>query len=147
MIYMSVFGTNAPILSDLNLLLQIIILIILFIGVYYVKQKRDYSIHGRFMGLALLLNIIAMLLIMMPKFLESLSYFQSTITKISTDITILHGFFGGIAEIMGLAIIIKLRPCGSSMGKRIRYLMGGTIFIWLIALLLGISVYLLFYVF
>jgi uncharacterized membrane protein YozB (DUF420 family) len=133
-------------LSDLNLLLQIIILIILSTGAYYVKRKRNYAIHGRFMGLALLLNIIAMLSIMMPKFLESLGYFQSTITKIPTDIAVLHGFFGVIAEIMGIAIIIKLRPCGSRMGKRIRYLMSGTLFIWLIALILGISVYILFYV-
>ena len=133
-------------LSDVNLILQIFVLMILFVSVYYVKQKRNYALHGSLMGLALILNIIAMLSIMMPKFLQSLGYFQSTITKVSTDIAILHGFFGGLAEIMGIIMIIKLRPCGSIMGKRIRYLMSSTLFIWLIALILGISVYILFYV-
>jgi uncharacterized membrane protein YozB (DUF420 family) len=143
---MGLLGTKAPLLYDLNLILQIVIIIILFTGAYYAKRKYKYQVHGKIMGLAILLNVISILFVMAPRLLENLNFLISNIAQPPVQVAVIHPVFGGLAVVLGIAILAKLRPCGSKMGTNIRYLMRITLTIWTIAFLLGLSIYIAFYV-
>jgi hypothetical protein len=67
---MSILGTRAEFIYDLNLILQIVI-IILFTGAYYAKRKMQYRIHGKIMGWAIILNAVSILLVMAPGFSQA----------------------------------------------------------------------------
>ncbi len=142
---MSILGTRAEMIHDLNLILQILIIIILFTGAYYTKRRVRYNIHGRVMGSAVLLNAISILLVMAPRLLGSINFLASTMTQTPSQITVIHPAFGLVAEILGLATIVALRPCGSKMGTNIRCLMRVTFIIWSITFLIGLSVYIAVY--
>ena len=58
-----IFGTNALLQTDLNLILQIITFLVLLIGYGY-KRKGRFKIHGSVMGTAVILHAISFLLVM-----------------------------------------------------------------------------------
>ena len=143
---MSILGTRAELIYDLNLILQILIFLILLTGVYYAKRRIQYRIHGKIMALALGLNALSILIVMHPRLVESLSFLTSTISQSRSQMTFLHPVLGGIAELLGITVVITLRPCGSKMGSRVRQLMRTTFMLWAAAFLVGLAVYLAFYV-
>lgn len=143
---MGILGTRAPLIYDLNLILQIVVIAILLAGAYYAKRKRNFNIHGKAMSVALVLNIVGMLFVMAPRLISSLSYLVSTVNQLPSMLTIIHPIFGGLAEILGLFAVATLRPCGSKMGKNVRNLMIVTFALWVVAFLFGVSVYIAFYV-
>jgi len=144
--YMSILGTKAPLIYDVNLIFQVVIMIILVIGAYYAKRKLRYAVHGKVMGVALLLNAISILFVMAPRLFENLGFLRSTITQPPSQIGVIHPILGVVAEILGLTVMATLRPCGSKMGTNIRYLMRITITMWTMAFLLGVIIYIAFYV-
>ena len=125
------FGTRALVASDLNLLLQIIVLTIILIGIKFARTKTEKSLkkHGTLMTLAMILNLIGLATVMLPSFLS----------KIVSPLTPVHAFFGGISEILGITFVFK------KFGN-VRMWMRLTAIFWLIALTLGITVYLIYYV-
>jgi len=132
------FGTNAGNTSDLNLLLQIIIIIIIFVGAKSGKEKTRESLktHRRIMTAAVVLNAIGFLLVMGPSFV---SYFFTPLPNLSTIgivSTALHAIFGSTAEILGIAFVINKKP------KNVRLWMRITKWLWVIAFILGVSLYL-----
>ena len=143
---MSILGTRAEFVYDLNLILQIVIIIILFTGAYYAKRKMQYRVHGKIMGLAIILNALSILLVMAPRLFSSFSFLASTMAQPRSDITILHPIFGIIGEILGIALVATLRPCGSRMGTHVKYLMRTTFAVWALTFLLGLIVYVSFYI-
>jgi len=143
---MSFLGTRAGFVYELNLILQIVIIIILFTGAYYAKRKMQYKVHGKTMSLAIILNALSILLIMAPRLFSSLSYLTLTITQPRSDIAILHPIFGITGEILGISLLAALRPCGSRRGTTIKYLMRTTLAFWTFAFLLGLTVFISFYV-
>ena len=50
-----IFGTKALLQTDINLMLQIIMFLILLMGYVY-KKKGKFKIHGGIMGIAVLLH-------------------------------------------------------------------------------------------
>lgn len=114
--YMGILGTKVQLIYDLNLILQIAFIIILFAGAYYAKRKKNFNIHDKVMSFALMLNVIAMLFAMAHRFSESLNYRIFTVTHVPSQLVIVHQIFVGLAEILGLFAIATLRPCGSKMG-------------------------------
>lgn len=143
---MSILGTRAELVYDLNLLLQILIILVLFSGAYFAKMKANYRIHGKTMTSAIVLNAISIMLVMGPRLVDSLGFLTSTITELRTQVAVLHATLGVTAEILGIAAVLVLSPCGSKMGTNVKYLMRTTFAIWALAFLLGASVYLAFYV-
>ena len=134
------FGTRAPLASDLNLILQLIILAILLIGVRFGKKKTAKSLkaHGRVMTLAVALNAVGILLVMLPSFVIIVSKVLNPLT-IGFPLTSIHAFFGVLAEGLGVTLVFK------KFGNVRRWMRLTTAF-WLIAIVLGISVYLTYYV-
>jgi len=131
---------------DLNLLLQILIILVLFSGAYFAKMKANYRIHGKIMSSAIVLNAISIMLVMGPRLFDSLGFLTSTITELRTQIAVLHATLGVTAEMLGVAAVFVLSPCGSKMGTNVKYLMRTTFAIWTLAFLLGAAAYIVFYV-
>jgi len=133
-----IFGTEAPLSSDISLLLQIIILILLLWGVKLGKEKTEKSLrrHGMVMALVVTLNAMGMVFVMVPSFV---GYFSNPLPKLSTFgvvSTALHAFFGGLAEVFGIAFVLNKKP------KDLRFWMRITTLFWMFALVLGFSLYL-----
>ena len=143
---MSILGTRAELIYDLNLILQILIFLILLTGAYYAKRRIQYRIHSKIMALAVALNALSIVIAMGPRLVGSLSFLTSTMTQSRSQMTFLHPVLGGIAELLGIIAVITLRPCGSKMGSRVRQLMRTTFMLWAAAFLVGLAVYLAFYV-
>jgi uncharacterized membrane protein YozB (DUF420 family) len=141
---MSILGTRAGLISDLNLLLQIIIMIILLTGFFFAKRKIRYDMHGKIMGIAIILNFLSLLFVMVPGTIGGLSSLTSKITQPVILLTVIHKVLGGLAEIFGIVFIATLRPCGSKIGKNTKSLMASTFTLWIIAFLLGIIAYIIF---
>ncbi|MCW4032771.1 MAG: hypothetical protein NWF08_05195 [Candidatus Bathyarchaeota archaeon] len=141
---MSILGTRAGLISDLNLLLQIVIIIIIFAGFFYAKRKIRYDMHGKIMGIAVFLNLLSLIFVMVPGTIGGLSSLASRITQPTILLMTIHKVFGGLAEILGIIFIIILRPCGSKFIKNTRYLMRTTLAFWIIAFLLGVIAYIIF---
>jgi uncharacterized membrane protein YozB (DUF420 family) len=135
-----IFGTRAPLASDLNLILQLIILAILLVGVRFGKKKTAKSLkaHGRVMTLAVALNAVGILLVMLPSFVIIVSKVLNPLT-IGFPLTSIHAFFGVLAEGLGVTLVFK------KFGNVRRWMRLTTAF-WLITIALGISVYLIYYV-
>jgi len=131
-------GTNAPVVSDLNLFLQIITIVVLFAGVKFGKEKTEQSLkkHKNVMTSVVVLNAVGFIFVMGPSFVN---YFSTSLVKLSTFgivSTSLHVFFGSLAEILGIAFIFNKKP------KNIRLWMRLTRWVWIIAFVLGVSLYL-----
>jgi len=134
-----ILGTRAPLASDLNLILQLIILAILLVGVRFGKKKTAKSLktHGTVMTLAVALNAIGILLVMLPSFVIIVSEVLNPLT-IGFTLASIHAFFGVLAEGFGVTLVFK------KFGNVQRWMRLTTAF-WIIAIILGISVYLTYY--
>ncbi len=133
-----IFGTKASLASDLNLLLQLVILVILIVGFKFGKEKTAKSLkrHGNMMTIVVVLNAIGILFVMGPSFV---GYFSTPLLELSTIgilSTSLHALVGSLAEVFGIAFVFNKKP------KKIRLWMRLTMLFWIIALILGISLYL-----
>jgi hypothetical protein len=132
-----IFGTEATLTSDLSLLLQLFILIILIFGVKFGKEKTERGLkrHGNLMTVAVVLNALGILFVMTPSFV---TYFSTPLPELSTlgvVSTLLHDFFGSLAEVFGIAFVLNKKP------KNIRLWMRLTTLFWIIALILGFMLY------
>lgn len=133
-----IFGTEASLASDLNLLLQVVILVILIVGFKFGKEKTGKSLrrHGNLMAVVVVLTAIGAILVMAPSFVN---YFSTPLPELSTTgivSTSLHGLFGGLAELFGVAFAFNKKP------KSIRLWMRLTMLFWVVSLILGFSLYL-----
>ena len=135
------FGTRASILSDLNLMLQILLLVILLVGFRLGKKKTGSSLkmHGRLMTILVALNGLLVLLVMGPSLFLNFGAAVEEVVVIGFPLTLLHHSIGLIAEILGLVLVFR------KFGK-VRTWMRVTFTCWLGALLLGIGFYVIYYV-
>jgi uncharacterized membrane protein YozB (DUF420 family) len=127
--------------SQVNLVLQIAILILLSIG-YVLKRRGNFLGHGRTMLLSLMLNIISFLLVMGPSLAGFSDFLQIEPLAYVSVITLLHAGFGSAAMILAIWIVASWRLRSSTEGcMQRKNTMRITIVLWTIALLLGIWVY------
>jgi len=132
------FGTKAGIPSDLDLLLQIAVIVIVFVGVKYGKEKTGGSIktHRRVMAIAVVLNAVGFLLVMGPSIVGYFSTPLSQLSLVGIVSTSLHAVFGGVAEILGIAFVFNKKP------KNVRLWMRLSRWLWVTAFVLGVLLYL-----
>ena len=142
-----IFGTGAVLQTDVNLILQIVMFLIIVIGLVY-KNKRKFKIHGGIMGIAVILHVISLLLVMGPSFSEGYEYFTTATSDVGVQTTWIHAVPGAIAMIMGIILVgaWALRPSNIAACSRRKRLMDITVLLWLISLMFGITTYLVFYV-
>lgn len=135
-----VFGTGAPVFSDVNLVLQISFLVLLLAGFILGKRKTGSSIkmHGRLMTVLVVLNALSILLVMGPSLFTNLDAAVKEISVIGFPLTLLHHLIGLIAEILGAVLVFR------KFGN-VRIWMRITFILWFVALLLGIGFYVVYF--
>ena len=143
---MGLFNPNAYFLSDVNLLLQLAILVVLILAFLF-KSKQSYLKHGATMGIAVSLHTILIFAIMVPSF-ASLMGSLGNLSGASALAILSHAVLGSAVEILGLYLVLawalhrwNVKVCFGN--KRF---MKPTIILWLIEIALGTYVYVLLYV-
>ena len=141
-----IFGTNAVLITDINLLIQIISFIILLSGLIY-KAKGNFKLHGSFMGLAVFLHLISFLIAMGPSFIGGFDFFTTDTSLTGVQTMWVHAIAGTAALILGIVLVIAWILQSSNVKACIRRkrLMDITALLWTISLIFGIATYLAFY--
>ena len=140
------FGTSAAFITDVNLLIQIISLLLLLIGFGY-KLKKKFKIHAYLMGVAIVLHLVFFVIAMWPSFSGGFEFFTTSTSLIEVQAMWIHAVAGTIALSLGLFIVIAWLLHVSNIAacfKRKR-LMDITFMLWSISLIFGIVSYLGFY--
>lgn len=142
-----IFGTGALLQTDINLILQAVMFIVIVIGLVY-KNKRKFKIHGGLMGIAIILHVISFLIVMGPSFSNSYDYFTTTTSALGVQTMWIHAVPGAIAMILGIILVgaWALRPANIAACSRRKRLMDITVLLWFISLVFGIATYIVFYV-
>jgi len=132
--------------TDLNLLIQIITLLIIFLSLYY-KKKGKIKIHGSIMGIAVILHTLSFVLVMGPIFSQSFSFFSTETSLRLVQTTWLHAVPGAIALLLAIFLVAKWAIQSSNIApcyKRKR-IMDVTLVLWVFSLAFGIATYALIY--
>ena len=137
---LGLFGTSASVFSDLNLILQIVLLVLLLTGFILGKRKTGSSLilHGRLMTVLVVLNALSILLIMGPSLFANLGAAVEEVFVVGFPLTLLHHSIGLIAEILGAVLVFK------KFGN-VRRWMRTTFLLWLVALLSGMGFYVVYF--
>jgi len=128
-------------IAEMNLILHIIILVVLFVSLELKFMKRLF-LHGATMLIALVLHVISFILVMWPSFRLSYPYGYNTFSFI----TVTHAILGGTTLILAIWLIASwrfqrsLKSCSKRKNKMLLVFV-----MWVIALLLGILLYLYLY--
>jgi len=142
-----IFGTGAVIQTDVNLILQIVMFLIIIIGLVY-KNKNKFKIHGGLMGIAVILHVLSLLLVMGPSLYENYDFFTTGTSELGVQTTWIHAVPGAIAMILGIVLVgaWALRSSNIAACSRMKRLMDITVLLWLVSLIFGIATYIVFYV-
>jgi uncharacterized membrane protein YozB (DUF420 family) len=141
-----IFGTNAVITTDINLLIQIIALLLLLTGLIY-KAKGKFRIHGSVMGVAVFLHLISFLLAMGPSLFYNFEFFTTDTLNTGVQTMWAHAITGAVALILGIVLVVAWILQSSNVKACIRRkrLMDITALLWTISVIFGIATYLSFY--
>ncbi|TFG29496.1 hypothetical protein EU528_09605 [Candidatus Thorarchaeota archaeon] len=134
---MVLFGSSAPILVDINLILQYITLVLLVIG--YVKRK-PFKTHGNIMLSVLLITVATTILLMAPRLLITFDAYGIPIVAhaILGTVTILLGALFATRFILAIKNETPLQ-CGTKNWMRLALIM------WIIPIFLGSMMYFALY--
>jgi len=129
--------------ATISLVIEVVVLVLLFSG-YWLKRLKKFRQHGLTMLTAVVLHTIMILAWMIPSLA---SFLGSSGSKNLADIivvtTLVHAFMGIAADILGIWLTaswrlqVDMKTCFAK--KKIMRL---TLTLWLIALVLGIILYL-----
>jgi uncharacterized membrane protein YozB (DUF420 family) len=143
---MGLFNANAPLLSDVSLVFQIIVVFFLVLGFLIARVRRRFARHGIVMAAALVLHTISIILVMIPSLLRMGGLFQNLLNHLAL-IFVLHASLGVLVEGLGICFVAVWIHGGMSakscFGRR--RLMQATIALWFGSLVIGICGYILFY--
>ena len=138
-------GTKASFLSDITLISQIAILLLLLMGYRY-KKARKLREHGLAMATAVLFHVVVIFLVMVPSLAKNVGALGN-ISSAGVIITWIHAIAGILAVIMGLFLVTAWRftpPPYLACVKR-KVFMRPLLILWVFVLILGISFYTYYY--
>src|SRR5207253_9890977 len=129
-------------LGDLNLLAQILMIVALWIGWYFARQ-RNIPRHRAVQTAVVLLNIFFIAFVMIT------SFYQYVIAGGSTGGTVailmmVHGLLGLTAELLGIYLVLRMRTQWIPQRLRVKNfkrLMRITLTFWTIIVMLGLEIY------
>jgi uncharacterized membrane protein YozB (DUF420 family) len=142
-----IFGTGALIKTDINLILQVVMLTFIVVSWLY-KNKRRFKIHGGLMGIAIILHLISLFAVMLPSFNNSYNYLITATSELGVQTIWIHIIPGAIALVLGIFLVAAwaLRPNNIASCTRRKRIMDITALLWSISLIFGIASYVVFYV-
>ena len=133
-------------IATLNLVVQIVMLSIVISGYILMRRMRLIG-HGALMLVAVVMLLFSFLLVMGPAFLIIVGngFFQRPI--LVSTVTIIHASLGAIALVTGIWITASWHLQNSIDNcKKRKPIMRYLFVIWILALIFGITLYLLTYV-
>jgi uncharacterized membrane protein YozB (DUF420 family) len=143
-----IFGTEANLFSDINLIAQVLLLIALGVG-YLMARRHNVAAHQYIQTAVVLFNITLTVFIMI------MAYVEYVLPSASSELTSAHGIVATIHAVIGLLAI----ACGVylilRMNKLIpvswriswwRKLMRITLVLYWLVGILGILIYIIWYV-
>jgi uncharacterized membrane protein YozB (DUF420 family) len=139
-----IFNPGAPFLSDLSLILQAIIVVLLASAIY-ARLRHNSMSHGTLMGSGVALHTVSIFAIMVPS-LRSMDGLLRSFTRFSL-LTITHAAVGSLVEVLGLWLVASWLFSRVNVEKcfRRKNVMRITMVLWLIELVLGVYVYMMLY--
>lgn len=136
---MSFPDTNAGLLANLTLLLQIAAFVLLLFGVMHAKKKKFLK-HFKTADIAVISGILAFLW-MGLSLLNNSHALISSLTSPITILTLFHAAIGSLTLLGGMAFVSNRFIKKTQAPMRIIFLF------WSLALLLGITLYIMYYFF
>jgi len=127
-------------LSEINLILQVVILVVLFAGVFQTKRKR-FNHHGYLMFFVVALNFLSISLVMGPSAARILI---GTSPSTFTLLVAIHSLIGVVSEGLGVFIVLiwRIRRTEGSCYKLKNYMKALT-YLWILSIIMGVTIYLL----
>ena len=144
---MGIFGNAAPLGSDLNLLYQVGIFLLVLTGFRFARRK-NYDNHERRMLPAIGLVAISFFVWMAPSYVK---YFNLVLTEFYAPgiiITNIHVILGIVTGILATYIValMKLDLPERFKVKNVRRLMRTTLTLWTLTFIFGVSFYVWYFV-
>lgn len=130
----AIIGTGSPVSSDLNLLLQIIVLAALIFGAMSCI-KKSFIRHSRIMSAVVILNAAGLIFVMAPSLFIYLTS-PLEIFSFSMFSTSLHILTGISAIATGMAFIMNKKPLNVRLWMRLSFLF------WVTSFIFGFLIYL-----
>ena len=137
-------GTGARLGSDVNLVVQLLMGLVLVLGTI-LARRRLYRAHAICQGSVVLLNLILIALIMLPPFARDIvPGLPGRLSQPYYLLPTLHATLGGVTQLLGLYII--LRAGTDWLPESLRFQnyklwMRTTLALWWCVILLGIATY------
>jgi len=137
----NLLNTNAPLSSELSMILQLLSLGILVVGFIIVKQKK-YNIHGTTMLAAGILNLVSILTVMLPVALRLVNVTISGFTLLFRS----HILLGLVVIAISCYILIdwRFQTPGPTCFQRKKWMLGLSL-AWMAQVIMGILVFLKLY--
>lgn len=131
-----IFGAE-PLTSDIVLLLELSILVILLVMLKFRsnKTKQYLSKHHNTMLIVIAIALLGTIFVMIPSFFNFISG-GIDLLSLGTLSTILHASVGVFAFTFGIVSALDIKP------RRLRRWMRITMVFWLVAIVLGITIFL-----
>ena len=141
-----IFGTSAVLITDVNLLLQVISFLFILVGLWF-KIKGRFKNHGFAMGGAVILHLLSFLLAMGPAFMDGFDFFTTDTSFSGVQTMWVHAITGAVALILGIFLVIAwfLKSSEIKACARRKRLMGITVLLWFVSLIFGVATYVIFY--
>ncbi len=133
---------KAPLTSDIGLVLEIAVIVILIIARYRFARRGIFDKHGQLMAVAVGLHAVTLLLVMIPSLALSLTAFFRDFRNPAVLITWVHVPSGALTLILAFFLIVewRFRSVSPSCYKRAR-LMRPLWWLWLFAMILGVLIF------
>jgi uncharacterized membrane protein YozB (DUF420 family) len=142
-----IFGTNAVLITDLTLFIQLAAFILLLVAMVY-KTKGKFKIHGSVMGVALIVHFISFLIAMGPSFVGGFGFLTTETLQFGVQTLWVHAISGALSLALGFFLVFawiskisEIKAC-----FRRKRIMDVTILFWSISLIFGIATYIAFYI-
>lgn len=144
---MGLFNPSAPLLADVNLLVQVTIILVLMVSLWF-RSRQRYVKHGVTTGLAVALHTVSILVAMVPSFWVNLGLFRASLGTL-TLVLLSHAVLGSLVEVFGLYLVGAwvLNRGDPKTCFRKKTIMLVTLTLWATEFILGVAVYLMFYPF
>ena len=128
--------------ADINLVVQIVLLIGLWIGFYFARTKQIPR-HANMQTAMVTGNLVFILFVMIPSFYQYV-ILGGTTGGIVARLMLLHGLLGLMAELSGIYLILRMRTQLIPPRFRVRnfkLVMRSTLALWTVIFILGIGIY------
>jgi len=133
-------------LSQANLVLEIIILMVLF-AAFALKRKGKFLKHGGMMLVGVVLNILSFVIVMGPALFSLGQNGLFDHPGRLYFVTLAHAGLGGTALVLGVFLVASWHLQASTQNcMRRKKIMRLTFVLWVLALILGILFYMLLYI-